>query len=422
MTILIESPAFPDGGTIPKLYTCDGKDVSPPLAWSGVPEAARSLALICEDPDAPRGTWTHWVIFNVPATVKSLGERRTNGGTGHGGGGEDPAHQGTNDFGKIGYGGPCPPGGTHHYLFRIYARTHDWTWDRRRPGWPCSPHQRPRPRRREVGRACIRGDDSPTIRQSPQARRPNEGHFMSSRLTSVSKYLSKYLRHAPDELGLTLQPGGWVPVDDLLEAADRGGFPITYDELVECVETNDKQRFSFDVTGELIRANQGHSVEVDLQLEEREPPEVLYHGTVARFLASIMAEGLDKGKRHHVHLSKDVETARKVGVEEGPAGHPRGRCRADAPGGPQILPVGQRRLADGHRAPRLSVAGISGYRSGISEHRTSTSTRKTSSAMILAPSLFGWKVVGKVLVPEFPADIDQRDLVLLAVLRNRELW
>jgi Raf kinase inhibitor-like YbhB/YbcL family protein len=121
MTILIESPAFPDGGTIPKLYTCDGKDVSPPLAWSGVPETARSLALICEDPDAPRGTWTHWVIFNVPATVKSLGEGvpttdRVTMATG-----EEPAHQGTNDFGKIGYGGPCPPSGTHHYLFRIYA-------------------------------------------------------------------------------------------------------------------------------------------------------------------------------------------------------------------------------------------------------------------------------------------------------------
>jgi putative RNA 2'-phosphotransferase len=140
---------------------------------------------------------------------------------------------------------------------------------------------------------------------------------MSSRLTTVSKYLSKYLRHAPGDLGLTLQPGGWVPVDDLLAAADRGGFPISYDELIECVETNDKQRFSFDVSGELIRANQGHSVEVDLQLEEREPPEILYHGTVARFLASITAEGLDRGNRHHVHLSKDVETACKVGSRRG---------------------------------------------------------------------------------------------------------
>ena len=87
--------------------------------------------------------------------------------------------------------------------------------------------------------------------------------------------------------------------------------------LIECVETNDKKRFSFDDTGDLIRANQGHSVEVDLQLEEKQPPDLLFHGTVERFLASIMAEGLKKGKRHHVHLSKDTDTARKVGARRG---------------------------------------------------------------------------------------------------------
>ena len=140
---------------------------------------------------------------------------------------------------------------------------------------------------------------------------------MQPRAVKVSKYLAKYLRHAPHELGLELQPGGWVPVDDLLAAAEKNGFPISYDELVECVETNDKQRFAFDVSGELIRANQGHSVEVDLQLEEREPPEFLYHGTVERFLPSILEEGLIRGKRHHVHLSKDFETARKVGSRRG---------------------------------------------------------------------------------------------------------
>ncbi len=140
---------------------------------------------------------------------------------------------------------------------------------------------------------------------------------MDRRLTTVSKYVAKYLRHAPHELGLTLQPGGWVPVDDLLDTAEKHGFPISYDELIECVETNDKRRYSFDGTGEMIRANQGHSVEVDLQLEEREPAEVLYHGTVERFLPSILSEGLNKGRRHHVHLSKDVETARKVGARRG---------------------------------------------------------------------------------------------------------
>jgi putative RNA 2'-phosphotransferase len=140
---------------------------------------------------------------------------------------------------------------------------------------------------------------------------------MDRRLVTVSKFLAKHLRHAPDALGLTLQPGGWVPVDDLLAASARAGFPIAYDELIECVETNDKQRFSFDDTGDLIRANQGHSVEVDLQLEENVPPDVLFHGTVERFLASILAEGLKKGKRHHVHLSHDTETARRVGARRG---------------------------------------------------------------------------------------------------------
>jgi putative RNA 2'-phosphotransferase len=140
---------------------------------------------------------------------------------------------------------------------------------------------------------------------------------MERTLVTVSKFLAKHLRHAPDALGLTLQPGGWVPVDDLLAASERAGFAITYDELIECVETNDKQRFSFDDTGDLIRANQGHSIEVDLQLEENVPPDILFHGTVERFLASIMAEGLKKGKRHHVHLSQDTETARKVGARRG---------------------------------------------------------------------------------------------------------
>ncbi len=140
---------------------------------------------------------------------------------------------------------------------------------------------------------------------------------MDRRLITVSKFLSKHLRHAPQALGLSLRPGGWVLVDDLLAASARLGFPISYDELLDCVATNDKRRFSFDDTGDLIRANQGHSVEVDLQLQERQPPEVLFHGTVERFLASIMAEGLKKGTRHHVHLSQDPETARKVGARRG---------------------------------------------------------------------------------------------------------
>jgi Raf kinase inhibitor-like YbhB/YbcL family protein len=121
MTILIESPAFTSGGTIPKLYTCDGKDVSPPLTWSGIPENARSLTLICEDPDAPRGTWTHWVIFDLPASVKGLGEGVPAQERVTVAAGGETALQGKNDFGKTGYGGPCPPGGSHRYIFRIYA-------------------------------------------------------------------------------------------------------------------------------------------------------------------------------------------------------------------------------------------------------------------------------------------------------------
>jgi Raf kinase inhibitor-like YbhB/YbcL family protein len=124
LTIHLQSPAFADGGMIPQLYTCDGKDVSPPLTWSDVPAAARSLALICEDPDAPRGTWTHWLLFNLPADRTELGEGippeervpMTPGGAK-----EDAARQGRNDFGKLGYGGPCPPRGTHRYLFLLYA-------------------------------------------------------------------------------------------------------------------------------------------------------------------------------------------------------------------------------------------------------------------------------------------------------------
>jgi Raf kinase inhibitor-like YbhB/YbcL family protein len=120
-TIHLESPAFADGGAIPKTYTCDGGDVSPPLKWSGVPEAAKSLALVVEDPDAPRGTWTHWVLFDIPADVGELPQGVPTEGRVELGPGGKAARQGKNDFGKTGYGGPCPPSGTHRYVFRIYA-------------------------------------------------------------------------------------------------------------------------------------------------------------------------------------------------------------------------------------------------------------------------------------------------------------
>jgi putative RNA 2'-phosphotransferase len=137
------------------------------------------------------------------------------------------------------------------------------------------------------------------------------------RLIKVSKYLSKHLRHQPERLGLVLAPGGWVEVEQLLQACARNSFPISRAELEQVVAQNDKQRFAFDESGRLIRANQGHSVEVDLQLEAVEPPELLYHGTADPNVASILKSGLQKMSRHHVHLSPDVETARRVGARHG---------------------------------------------------------------------------------------------------------
>ena len=137
------------------------------------------------------------------------------------------------------------------------------------------------------------------------------------RLVRISKFLSKHLRHDPGGLGLTLAPGGWVNVDDLLAACAKKRLPLTRAELNEVVEKNNKQRFSFDPTGTQIRANQGHSVEVDLGLSPATPPDVLYHGTGHRAVGAIQANGLQKMRRHHVHLSADVDTARRVGARHG---------------------------------------------------------------------------------------------------------
>ena len=137
------------------------------------------------------------------------------------------------------------------------------------------------------------------------------------RQVKVSKPLSRHLRHDPEDLGLTLAPGGWVGVDDLLAACARRRFGLSRAELEEVVAQNNKQRFSFDPTGTLIRANQGHSVEVDLQLPPTAPPAILYHGTGHQTAELIARTGLDKMRRHHVHLSADTETARVVGARHG---------------------------------------------------------------------------------------------------------
>ena len=112
----LASTAFKQGETIPKKYGCGGPDISPPLEWQSVPADAKSLALIVEDPDAPMGTWVHWVIFNIPPESSGLPEHVATDKTL-----PDGAVQGRNDFRKIGYGGPCPPSGTHRYFFLLYA-------------------------------------------------------------------------------------------------------------------------------------------------------------------------------------------------------------------------------------------------------------------------------------------------------------
>jgi putative RNA 2'-phosphotransferase len=135
------------------------------------------------------------------------------------------------------------------------------------------------------------------------------------RTVKVSKYLSKHLRHQPERIGLTLDEGGWVEIDTLIAAAVAHGFRFTRQELDHVVAANDKRRFAID--GARIRASQGHSVDVDLGLAPATPPPYLYHGTVARALGAIRAEGLRPMNRHDVHLSPDRETATRIGARRG---------------------------------------------------------------------------------------------------------
>lgn len=140
---------------------------------------------------------------------------------------------------------------------------------------------------------------------------------MKDRTIRASKFLSLVLRHKPETIGLELDAQGWTSVSDLLLALSTSRFPLSLAELQEVVRSNDKQRFSFSDDGTQIRANQGHSLSIDLGYEQAVPPTLLFHGTAERFLISIRQHGLIKGQRHHVHLSADTETALNVGKRYG---------------------------------------------------------------------------------------------------------
>lgn len=133
----------------------------------------------------------------------------------------------------------------------------------------------------------------------------------------MSKFLSLVLRHNPATAGVTLEADGWVPIERLLAGAAAAGRTLTRQELDEIVARCDKQRFAIDETGTRIRANQGHSTEVEMVFAAAEPPAALYHGTPRSKEATILAQGLNRMARHHVHLSADVETAQKVGARHG---------------------------------------------------------------------------------------------------------
>ena len=136
-------------------------------------------------------------------------------------------------------------------------------------------------------------------------------------MKKVSKFLSFILRHKPDEIGLELDEEGWTSVDELIELANKNGNKLTREIIYEVVRTNDKQRFALSKDKNRIRANQGHSIDINLKLEPQIPPDTLYHGTATRFLDSIKEQGLKSASRQHVHLSFDKETATSVGTRHG---------------------------------------------------------------------------------------------------------
>lgn len=157
---------------------------------------------------------------------------------------------------------------------------------------------------------------------------------MKDKLVSISKFISLVLRHQPEKIGLQLDANGWAEVDEFLRLAGAAGKNISRALLEEVVADNDKQRFVISDDGKRIRANQGHSIDIDLALDPVAPPAVLYHGTATRFLQSIREQGLLHGNRQHVHLSLERATATNVGTRHGK---------------PLILDIDAARMhADGH--------------------------------------------------------------------------
>lgn len=137
------------------------------------------------------------------------------------------------------------------------------------------------------------------------------------KLDKLSVFVSLVLRHKPDVVGITLDVHGWANVDELINGINNTGRRINRAMLEEIVRTDNKQRYSFNTDKTLIRANQGHSIPVDVELKEQEPPDFLYHGTADKFIKGIMIKGLKPMSRLYIHLSKDIETAKKVGKRHG---------------------------------------------------------------------------------------------------------
>ncbi len=140
---------------------------------------------------------------------------------------------------------------------------------------------------------------------------------MEKELKHISKLMSLVLRHKPGEIGLTIDEQGWARVDELISKMNDKGIAVNFEIIDQVVATNDKKRFAFNESKTLIRASQGHSIEVELNLSVMVPPDILYHGTTIKYLDSILKTGLQKQSRQHVHLSATVETATAVGGRHG---------------------------------------------------------------------------------------------------------